>query len=168
MGLRRATAEFGKRGGAEGQGVEESSLAGGVERLDGVTLPGSAGTALPRIRRWESAAPGNLATGGVARSGEGTDQILLLRSAGELHTAAVGAHRQVPVEDRTRLPPAQGRTRFGSLRRKKLEWLAPSRNPGDAGALLSDLGNLAQQKKLLGGPCPGPGVKFSMFCSPGP
>src|SRR5260370_25915623 len=152
MGLRRTTAEFGKRRGTEGEGLEEGSLAGGVEGLVGVTLPGYAGTAIPRIRKGGSAAQGNLATGGVARSGEGTDQILLLRSAGELHTAPAGAYRQVPLEDRTRLPPAQGRTRLGSLRRKKLEWLAPSRDTGDAGALPPDPRNLAQQKKLLCGP----------------
>src|ERR1039458_8504391 len=87
---------------------------------------------------------GNLAAGGVAGSGGGTDQVLLLRSAGELHTAPLGAHNQVPVEDRTRLPPVERRARTGSLRRKELERLAPSCDPGDAGVLLPDPRNFAQ------------------------
>src|SRR6266511_5402540 len=99
MGLRRAKAEFGERRSAEGQGLEEGPLAGGVEGLAGVALSGHAGTAIPRIHRWGSAAQGNLATGGVARGREGTDQILLLRSACKLHTAPAGAYRQMPVED---------------------------------------------------------------------
>src|ERR1019366_4722668 len=139
----RRKAEFRERRVAEGQRLEEGSLARGVQRLAGVTLPRSAGTAVPRICRWKSAAQGNLATGGVAGSGEGTDQILLLRSAGQLHTAPPGAHHQVPVEDRTRLPPVEGRAGPGSLRRKELERLAPSRDPRDAGALLPDPGDFA-------------------------
>ena len=84
-----------------------------------------------------------MATGGVAGSGEGTDQILFLRSAGELHTAPLGAHHQVQVEDRTRLPPVERRAWLGSLRRKELERLASSCDPRDAGALLPDPGNSA-------------------------
>src|SRR5882724_7012667 len=143
MGLRGATAEFGKRRGVEGQGLEKDSLAGRVEGLAGVTIHGGAGATLPRLRPWAAATPGNLAAGGVARGRKGTDEILLLRPAGELHLAPVGAHRQMPVEDRTRLPPTQGRARLGSLRRKKLEWLAPSCDARDAGALLPDSRNVA-------------------------
>jgi SRSO17 transposase len=92
-----------------GRGARPTKWDYGDQRLVGVTLPLCAGTAVPRIRRWRSAARGNLAAGGVAGSGGGTDQVLLLRSAGELHTAPLGAHNQVPVEDRTRLPPVEGR-----------------------------------------------------------
>ncbi|MGH9453709.1 MAG: transposase, partial [Terriglobia bacterium] len=56
LGLRRSTAEFSKRSGVEGQGLEEGSLAGGSAGLAGVTLPGDAGTTLPRIRPWRSTA----------------------------------------------------------------------------------------------------------------
>src|ERR1035438_1444560 len=136
MGLRKATTGFSKRRCAEGTWLEEGSMAGGVEGLAGIALPGRAGTALPRIRPWRSTTQGSLANGGMARGREGTNQILFLRSSGKLHTAPPGAHHQVPVEDRTRLPPAQGRARAGPLRREKLEWLAPSRNAGDACLLL--------------------------------
>src|SRR3989442_13104071 len=98
MGLRGPTAEFGKRRGDEGQGLEKDSLAGRVEGLAGVPLPGCPGTALPRIRRWTSAAPGNLAAVGVARGREGTDQTLLLRSVGAVDLAPVGADRDRSVE----------------------------------------------------------------------
>src|ERR1017187_1106828 len=108
MGLRGPTAEFGKRRGAEGQGLEKDSLAGRLEGLAGVTFPGVAGATLPRVRPWASAAQGNLAAGRVARGRKGADKVLLLRPAGELHIAPVGAHCQMPVEDRTRLPPTQG------------------------------------------------------------
>src|SRR6266567_7116334 len=143
MGLRGPTAKFGKRRGAEGQGLEKDSLAGRLEGLAGVTFPGGAGATLPRVRPWASAAQGNLAAGRVARGRKGTDEVLLLRPAGELHIAPVGAHNQMPVEDRTRLPPTQGRTGAGSLRRKKLEWLAPSCDARNAGALLPHPRNLA-------------------------
>src|SRR5450756_1570259 len=143
MGVWGPTAEFGKGRGAEGQGLEKGSLAGGVEGLAGVTFPGDTGTAFPRICPRGATTQGDLAAGGVARGRKGTDEVLLLRSAGELHTATLGAHHQVPVEDRTRLPPTQGRTRLGSLRRKKLEWLAPPCDARDVGALLPDPRNVA-------------------------
>src|ERR1039457_4503320 len=101
MGLRGPTAEFGKRRGAEGQGLEKDSLAGRLEGLAGVTFPGVAGATLPRVRPWASAAEGNLAAGRVARGRKGDDTVLLLRPAGELHIAPVGAHCQIPVEDRS-------------------------------------------------------------------
>src|ERR1035441_5439408 len=112
MGVWGATTECGKGLGAEGQGLEKGSLAGGVEGLAGVTLLGYTGTALPRIRPWGSTTQGSLATGGVARGRAGADQILLVRSASELHAAPAGAYREVPVEDRTRLPRSEEHTRL--------------------------------------------------------
>src|SRR5271156_1417046 len=99
MGLREATARLSERSGNEGPGLEEDSMAGGVEGLAGIALPGRAGTGIPRIRPWRSATQGDLAAGGVARGREGAHQILSLRSSGKLRTAPSGAYHQVPVED---------------------------------------------------------------------
>src|SRR5674476_273918 len=99
MGLRGPTTKFGKGRGLEGQGLEKDSLAGRVEGLAGVALPGGPGAALPRIHQGTSTAPGNLAAGGMARAREPTDQILLLRSACQLHLAPVGADREMPMEN---------------------------------------------------------------------
>src|ERR1039457_7160207 len=168
MGLREAKAGFGKGRGAEVPGLEEGAIAGGVEGLAGIALPDRASAAVQRIHPGRSTTQGDLAAGGVARGREGTDQILFLRSAGELHTAPPGAYHQVPVEDRARLPSAQGRTWIGPLRGEKLEWLAPSRHASDACLLLPHPRNPAQQKKLLGGPCRRRGVKSSICSLRGP
>ena len=84
VGVRGAKTEFVERRGVDGLVLEAGSLARGVQGLAVVALPRSQDTALPQIRRWRSAAQGNLAAGGVAGSGEGAGQILLLRSPARL------------------------------------------------------------------------------------
>ena len=46
--------------------------------------------------------------------------------------------------------------------------LAPSCHPGHVGACFPDLGDVAQQKKLLGGPCHRRAVRSNACCLPGP
>src|SRR2546428_6827987 len=74
---------------------------------------------------------------------------------------------KVPVENRTRLSAAQRGTRPGSLRGAKLAGVAPPRHARDDCPRLSDAGNDAQQKTLLGGPCHRRVMRFSCCSAPG-
>ena len=84
------------------------------------------------------------------------------------YPAAAGAHRQRPLEDRTGLSATQGGTGPGSLRRPPLDRVAPPCHAGHVGTCLPDLGETAEQKKLLGGPCHRRAVRSNACCSPGP
>src|SRR5229473_3269868 len=96
------------------------------------------------------------------------DQVFLLRPACRLQPAAPGTSRQIALENRAGLSTTQGRTRTGSLRGSQLERVASPCDAGHAGPQLSDVGNAAQQKKLLAGPCRGRVAKFSGCFAPGP
>src|ERR1017187_8391066 len=99
MGLRGPTAEFGKRRGAEGQGLEKDSLAGRLEGLAGVTFPGVAGATLPRVRPWASAAQGNLAAGRVARGRKGDRKSTRLNSSHRCISYAVFCLKKNRTDD---------------------------------------------------------------------
>src|SRR5208282_3453157 len=166
--LRRTAAMHGARSSGEGLWVEAGALARRHPRLVGVPLLGLPRPARARIRRRRAAPSRGLAAGGMAARREGADEILSLRFARALHPAAAGAHRQKPLEDRTGLSATQGGTGAGPLRRPQLDGLAPSCHLGYVGACLPDLGNVAQQKKLLGGPCHRRAVRSNACCLPGP
>jgi len=166
--LWRATAVRGAGSSGEGPGVEASALARRYERLAVVPLLRRPRPARARIRRRRPAPPAGLAAGGMAARRERAHEIFSLPPAGELHPATAGACRQKPLEDRTGLSAAQGGTGTGSLRRPPLDGLASSRHPGHVGACVPDLGDVAEQKKLLGGPCHRPAVRSNACCLPGP
>src|SRR5208282_227084 len=166
--LRRAAAVRGAGSGAAGLRLEARTLARRYERLAGVPLLRLPRPARARLRRRRPAPPGGLAAGGMATRRERTHEIFPLRPARQLHPAAAGARRQKPLEDRTGLSAAQGGTGVGSLRRPPLDRLAPSCHLGHVGACFPDLGDVAQQKKLLGGPCHRRAVRSNACCSPGP
>src|ERR1019366_1176851 len=95
-------------------------------------------------------------------------EILFLPPAGKLYAATAGAHRQKPLEDRTGLSAAQGGAGAGSLRRPPFAGLASSWPPGHAGTCFPDLGDVAEQKTLVGGPCHKRAVRSNACCLLGP
>src|SRR5438552_15794511 len=86
-------------------------------------------------------AQGSLVADRMARVRKGTDQVLPLRSASHLHTATISTAREVSLEDRTRLPATEGGTGTGSLRRTKLDRLAPPHDRGCVGSRIANSGN---------------------------
>src|SRR5216683_1101285 len=78
------------------------------------------------------------------RVGRGTDQVLPLRSASHLHTTTISTAREVSLEDRARLPATEGGTGIGSLRRAKLDRLAPPHDAGYVGSRISNSGSASQ------------------------
>src|SRR6266571_6790382 len=61
----------------------------------------------------------------MARARRGTDRLLALKPARNGEPRAARAARAAALDDRARLPPAQGRTRTRPLRRQKLSRLSP-------------------------------------------
>src|SRR6266699_1838228 len=94
--------------------------------------------------RWRQGTKGWLVADRMARVRKGTDQVLPLRSASHLHTATISTAREVPLENRARLPATEGGTGIGSLRRAKLDRLAPPHDAGYVGSRISNSGNASQ------------------------
>jgi site-specific recombinase XerD len=83
-----------------------------------------------------------------ARQDCGTDEVLLLRPAGELRPSSIGTSRQGTTEDRARLSAVKGGTRTGSLRGSQLERVASPCDARYARPQFSDVRNVAQQKNF--------------------
>src|ERR1700688_2472517 len=124
--------------------MENCSLATRHEGMARVAICGPAGAALARLRPRPTTAPGSLVADRMARGGKGTNQVLPLRSICHLHTSTLSTAREVSLEDRARLSTTEGGVGAGSLRREKLDRLAPPRDAGHVGSRIFDSGNASQ------------------------
>src|SRR5713101_3605060 len=126
------------------QELEEDSLAARHKGMAGIAIRGLTSTAVSWLRPWSTTAQGSLVADRMARVRKGTDQVLPLRSASHLHTATISTAREVSLEDRARLPATEGGTGIGSLRRAKLDRLAPPHDAGYVGSRISNSGSASQ------------------------
>src|SRR6266849_4216606 len=124
--------------------LEEDSLAARHKGMAGIAIRGLTSTAVSWLRPWSTTAQGSLVADRMARVRKGTDQVLPLRSASHLHTATISTAREVSLEDRARLPATEGGTGIGSLRRAKLDRLAPPHDAGYVGSRISNSGSASQ------------------------
>src|SRR5712692_4149338 len=97
----------------------------------------------------------------------GAYPLFSLRSAPTLHVASSGEAGDESLEDRARISATQRGTGTRSLRRPQLARMAPPCHPGHDRLRFPGGGNVAQQKKLLGGPCRGHAVSCSTSFAPG-
>src|SRR5487761_183936 len=130
--------------GSPSEGLEEDPLAARHKGMAGIAIRGLTSTALAWLRPWSTTAQRSLVTERMAGVGKGTDQVLPLRSASQLHTPTISTSREVSLEDRARLPATEGGTGTGSLRRAELDRLAPPHHAGDVGSRISNSGNAPQ------------------------
>src|SRR5258708_28668730 len=97
----------------------------------------------------------------MARVRKGTDQVLPLRSASHLHTATISTAREGSLGNRARLPATERGTGIGSLRRAKLDRLAPPHDSCYCCSRISYSLKSLQEKKLPGWTLPRPGGIFN-------
>src|SRR2546427_12969029 len=98
-----------------------------------IAIRGLTSTAVSWLRPWSTTAQGSLVADRMARIRKGTDQVLPLRSASNLHTATISTAREMALEDRGRLPATEGGTGIGSLPKAKLDQLGATHATGYVG-----------------------------------